>query len=167
MGDPSGTVFIVGFMGAGKTTVGRILARLLGWDFVDLDDLIVQAEGRSIPAIFAGEGEAYFRRVERGMLASLRGRTRLVVACGGGTYANDENRLLIDRMGRAVWLQVPLRQALARCASGGEERPLLKTEAEADALYRRRLTAYRSAGLHVDADGLTAEQVAERIAGML
>lgn len=167
MGDQPDTLFLVGFMGAGKSTVGRILARLLGWDFVDLDDLIVQAEGRGIPAIFSQEGETYFRRVERGILASLRGRTRLVVACGGGTYANDESRALIDRMGRTVWLQVPLRQALARCASGGEERPLLKTEAEAEALYRRRLSTYRSAALHVDADGLTAEEIAERIARML
>lgn len=167
MGEQPVTVFLVGFMGAGKTTVGRILARLLGWDFADLDDLIVQAEGRGIPDIFAREGETYFRRLERGILASLRGRTRLVVACGGGTYANEESRLLIDRMGRAVWIQVPLRQALARCASGGMERPLLQDEAQAEALYRRRLPSYRSAGLHVDADGLTAEEVAERIAGML
>jgi len=166
MGEHPGTVFLVGFMGAGKTTVGRILARLLGWDFVDLDEIIVTAEGRGIPAIFAQEGEAYFRRLERGVLASLRGRTRLVVACGGGTYANDESRLLIDRMGRAVWVQVPLHQALARCPPG-DERPLLKDEFQAEALYRRRLPAYRAAGLHVDADGLTAEEVAERIAGML
>ena len=166
MGEHPGTVFLVGFMGAGKTTVGRILARLLGWDFVDLDEIIVKAEGRGIPAIFAQDGETYFRRLERGVLATLRGRTRLVVACGGGTYANDESRLLIDRMGRAVWVQVPLHQALARCPPG-DERPLLQDEAQAEALYRRRLPAYRAAGLHVDADGLTAEEVAERIAGML
>jgi shikimate kinase len=166
MAEQPGTLFLVGFMGAGKTTVGRILARLLGWDFVDLDEIIVKAEGRGIPAIFAQEGETYFRRLERGVLASLRGRTRLVVACGGGTYANDESRLLIDRMGRAVWVQVPLHQALARCPPG-DERPLLQDESQAEALYRRRLPAYRAAGLHVDADGLTAEEVAERIAGML
>ena len=166
MGEHPGTVFLVGFMGAGKTTVGRILARLLGWDFVDLDEIIVKAEGRGIPAIFAQEGETYFRRLERGVLASFRGRTRLVVACGGGTYANDESRLLIDRMGRAVWVQVPLHQALARCPPG-DERRLLQDESQAEALYRRRLPAYRAAGLHVDADGLTAEEVAERIAGML
>ena len=133
---------------------------------MDLDELIVAADRRGIPEIFAQEGEAYFRRLERGILASLRGRTRLVVACGGGTYANEESRLLIDRMGRAAWIQVPLRQALGRCA-GGEGRPLLQDDAQAEALYRRRLPSYRAAGLHVDADGLTAEEVAERIAGLL
>ena len=166
MGERPGAVFLVGFMGAGKSSVGKVLARLIGWDFVDLDELIVASERRGIPEIFAREGEAYFRRVERGILASLRGRTRLIVACGGGTYENEESRLLIDRMGRAVWIQVPLRQALARC-TGGEERPLLKDDAQAEALYRRRLPTYRAAGLHVDADGLSAEEVAERIAGML
>lgn len=166
MGEQPGAVFLVGFMGAGKSTVGRILARLIGWDFVDLDELIVASERRGIPEIFAREGEAYFRRVERGILASLRGRARLIVACGGGTYENEESRLLIERMGRAVWIQVPLRQALARCA-GGEERPLLKDDALAEGLYRRRLPTYRAAGLHVDADGLSAEEVAERIAGLL
>jgi shikimate kinase len=69
-------------------------------------------------------------------------------------------------MGRAAWIQVPLRQALGRCA-GGEGRPLLQDDAQAEALYRRRLPSYRAAGLHVDADGLTAEEVAERIAGLL
>ena len=166
MGERPGAVFLVGFMGAGKSSVGKVLARLIGWDFVDLDELIVASERRGIPEIFAREGEAYFRRVERGILASLRGRTRLIVACGGGTYENEESRLLIDRMGRAVWIQVPLRQALARCA-GGEERPLLKDDAQAEALYRRRLPTYRAAGLHVDADGLSAAEVAERIAGLL
>ena len=166
MGEHPGAVFLVGFMGAGKSTVGKVLARLIGWDFVDLDELIVASERRGIPEIFAREGEAYFRRVERGILASLRGRTRLIVACGGGTYENEESRLLIDRMGRAVWIQVPLRQALARCA-GGEERPLLRDGAQAEALYRRRLPTYRAAGLHVDADGLSAAEVAERIAGLL
>lgn len=166
MGEQPGAVFLVGFMGAGKTTVGKILARLTGWDFVDLDELIVAADGRGIPQIFAQDGEAYFRRLEREALASLRGRTRLVVACGGGTYANEESRRLIDRLGRAVWIQVPLRQALRRC-EGGTGRPLLENESRAEALYRLRLPSYRAAGLHVDAEGLTAEEVAERIAGLL
>jgi len=166
MGDNAGVVFLVGFMGAGKTTVGGILARLLRWDFVDLDELIVAADRRAIPVIFAAEGEAYFRRLEREILASLRGRSRLVVACGGGTYANDESRRLIDRMGRVVWIQVPLPQALARCEAAAG-RPLLQGAAQADTLYRSRLPSYRAAGLHVDADGLSAEEVAERIAGLL
>jgi shikimate kinase len=159
-------IFLIGFMGAGKSTTGRALARLLAWDFIDLDDLIVDAERRSIPEIFRQEGEAYFRRVEVDLLKSLRGRSRLVVGCGGGTYAQAATRDLIDAMGRAVWLQVPLVQALARC-EGGPARPLLKDAAQAEALYVARLPAYRSAPLRVEVEGLTPEQVAERIMAIL
>src|SRR2546425_9986238 len=92
MSDNTGVVFLVGFMGAGKTTVGRILARLLRWDFVDLDEQIVAADRRAIAQIFAQEGEAYFRRLERGGLASLGSPARRGAACGGGAFANDPSR---------------------------------------------------------------------------
>src|SRR2546428_11556314 len=118
MSDNTGVVFLVGFMGAGKTTVGRILARLLRWDFVDLDERIVAADRRAIPQIFAQEGEAYFRRLEREVLASLGNSARLVVACGGGAYANDESRRLIHRMGRGGWVQLPPAPAPGRCEGG-------------------------------------------------
>jgi len=166
MGERPGVVFLVGFMGAGKTTVGRHLARLLAWDFVDLDERIVAGEGLEIPQIFATKGEAHFRRLEMEILASLRGRARVVVACGGGTYAQDDSRRIIDGLGRAVWIRLPLEVALSRC-SNDTGRPLLKSAAQADDLYRRRLPSYRAAPLHVDALGLSAEEVAERIAGLL
>ena len=161
-----GPVFLVGFMGAGKTTTGKALARLTGWDFVDLDELIVETEKTSIPEIFRRHGEPHFRRVEAAILASLRGRRKLVVACGGGTYAQDESRALIDAMGKAVWLRVPLSRALARCESG-PARPLLRDAVQAEALYRARLPAYRAAPLRIDVEGLAPEQVAERIAALL
>src|SRR5439155_5724404 len=145
MGERPDVVFLIGFMGAGKTTVGRHLARLLGWDFLDLDERIVANERLGIAQIFAVKGEAYFRRLELEILASLRGRSRLVVACGGGTYAHDESRRLIDRMGRVVWIQVPLPQALARCEAG-PGRPLLQGPTQAETLYRSRLPSYRAAG---------------------
>src|SRR5688572_14875139 len=166
MRGPRGPVFLVGFMGVGKTTVGRALARLLDWDFLDLDECIVAADGRGIAEIFAAEGERYFRRLEAGVLASLRGRDRIVVACGGGTYANDESRALIDRIGRAIWIQLPLGEALARCVPDSG-RPLLKSVAQAEALYRARLPAYRSAPVRVDATGLDVEAVAARISEKL
>ncbi len=166
MAEPRGPIFLVGFMGAGKTTTGRALARVLGWDFVDLDELIVETERRNIPEIFKDKGEVYFRRVEGEILESLRGRSRLVVACGGGTYAQDRTRALIDGMGRSVWLQVPLAQALARCEDA-PARPLLQDAPTAEALYRARLPAYRAASLRVDVEGLSPEQVAERIVALL
>ncbi|MCZ6696408.1 MAG: shikimate kinase [Acidobacteria bacterium] len=161
-----GPIFLIGFMGAGKTTTGRSLARLLGWDFIDLDEQIEGIEGRGIAEIFERDGEGYFRNAEASALASLRGRGRLIVACGGGSYAREETRALIDAMGRAVWLRLPLQVALARCRSGSS-RPLLGSVPEAETLYRSRLSSYRSAPLNVDAEGLSPEQVAERIAALL
>jgi len=166
MRDPRGLIFLVGFMGAGKTTTGRALARLLGWDFLDLDEAIEAAEQRTINRIFADDGERYFRRREADILATLRGRVRAVVACGGGTYAQEENRALIDSLGVAVWIHVPLAEALARCGSEGG-RPLFKDDAQAEALYASRLPSYRGARLRVEAAGLAPELIAERIAELL
>jgi len=166
MEEPRRPVFLVGFMGAGKSTIGRALARLLDWDFIDLDELIVRTERRNIPQIFAEEGEAYFRRLELQLLERLHGRTYLVVACGGGTYARDEGRALIDGIGRAVWLQVPLEEALERCEES-PARPLLRGAEHAEALYRERLPYYRSAPIRIDCGGLTPEVVAERLASLL
>ena len=166
MGERPVIVFLIGFMGAGKTTVGRHLARLLGWDFLDLDERIVAHERLGIAQIFAVKGEVHFRRLETEILASLAGRERLVVACGGGTYSHDESRRLIDRLGLAVWIRLSLEVALRRCA-GDTGRPLLKNESQAEDLYRRRLPSYRSAPAQVDAGGLSPEEVAERIAGLL
>ncbi len=160
MSERTTVLFLVGFMGAGKTTVGRHLARILGWDFVDLDEEIVSREHRDIARIFAEAGEAYFRHREIEILAALRGRAR------GGTYAQEDSRQLIDGTGTAVWIQVPLEVALRRCA-GAATRPLLQGESQAESLYRRRLPSYQSAPLRVDGLGLSAEAIAERIARML
>jgi len=159
-------VFLVGFMGSGKTTIGRALARLLGWDFVDLDERIVETEGRGIAAILRDAGEPFFRDLEGRLLASLAGRARIVVACGGGTYAHPPSRALIDAMGAAIWLQIPLHLALARCEAG-PVRPLLSGAEQAEALYRRRLPSYSAAPVHVPVEGLTPEEAAERIAARL
>jgi shikimate kinase len=159
-------VFLVGFMGAGKSTAGAALARLIGWEFLDLDDLIVAEDGRTILRIFEESGEAYFRGLERRLISGLRDRERIVVACGGGTYVPEASRALIDAIGRAVWIEVPLEEAIARCG-GGPARPLLRDRSQAEALYRSRLPAYRLAPIRVDGAGLGPGDVAERIAGRL
>jgi len=166
MAEGRDTVFLVGFMGAGKSTVGRALADLLGRVFVDLDERIVALEGRPIVAILEESGERYFRERERAILAGLERRPPPVVACGGGTYAHGPSRRVIDAAGVAVWLQVPLEAALARCGAGAD-RPLLRGPEQARALYHARLPSYRSAPLHVDVEGLTPEEAAERIAALL
>lgn len=163
---PDRPVFLIGFMGANKTTTGKTLARLLGWDFLDLDEAIEAAEGRSIARIFTESGEPHFRERERSILAGLDGRERLVVACGGGTYAHPPSAVVIDRLGTAVWLEAPLGLCLRR-AAGGPPRPLLKGPRQAESLYRARLPRYRSAPLRIDVEPLTPEAAAERIAALV
>ena len=159
-------IFLVGFMGVGKTTIGRALARLLASEFVDLDERIVAADGRPIVRILEESGEPLFRDLESRILAGLPRDRAIVVACGGGTYAHAPSRSLIDAAGTAVWLQLPIEVAIARCGAG-EGRPLFRDPDQARSLYAARLVAYRTARLHVDVEGLTPDEAAARIAGRL
>src|SRR5262249_48749525 len=101
-------IYLVGFMACGKTTTSRMLAAKLGWRAEDIDDLIEARERRTIAEIFARQGEPYFRAVERDLLALLRPMREVVVATGGGTFSDPENRAAINRDGISVWLDVPL-----------------------------------------------------------
>jgi len=155
-------IYLVGFMGAGKTTVGGELAALLGRQFVDLDEAICRKLGRTIPEVFRDEGEPYFRRVEREILISLTALPGLVVATGGGTYVAEENRVLVEAAGWSVWLQVSLVEAMRR-SEGGAGRPLWGGRGEIEALYRHRQEFYRCARLRVDTEGVPVARVAGEI----
>ena len=166
MPERDGPIFLVGFMGAGKSVTGEVLALRLGWDFIDLDQLVVETERRSIAEVFAQDGEEGFRLAELRALDALQGRRRLVVACGGGTYALPEGRRRIDVMGRAVWIDVPLRLSVERCISG-PVRPLLQNDAQVESLYRARLPAYRRAPYRIEAANATPEEIAGRVIALL
>src|SRR5579859_5063149 len=113
------TVALVGFMGAGKTTVGQELARRLNWRFADLDQLIESREGRTIPQIFQAEGEAGFRALEHGVLAeslAVPGSGSTVLALGGGAFVVEKVRALLrERQVPAVWLDAPAEELFRRC----------------------------------------------------
>ena len=144
-----GTIFLVGFMGSGKTTVGRLLAQRMAWKFADLDALIEEAEGRSIAEIFSTVGESAFRRREQEILRRLilempdaGGR---VVALGGGTFAQPLNlQLLESAQAVTIWLECPIELLLMRCALMAN-RPLFRDEASFRRLYEERLPYYRQA----------------------
>lgn len=159
-------LILVGFMGSGKSTVGRELAQGLGWHFADLDDRIEAAAGRPIEAIFRERGEADFRELERRELLQLLGESRsrrTVVALGGGTFAQPQNQETIRACsGCTVFLEVPLEELLQRCA-GMSNRPLFRDEASFRALYEYRLGYYRQAAVTVQAGGAEPGAISERV----
>ncbi|MDX1500928.1 MAG: shikimate kinase [Thermoanaerobaculia bacterium] len=139
-------IYLIGFMGAGKTTAGRRLARRLGLAFVDLDAEIEAEAGRSVAEIFAAEGEAGFRERERRALGRVAAGPEAVVATGGGLPLSPANRDLMRATGVTVWLDPGVETAITRLAGApGRERPLFADAEEARRLYRRRTPAYRTA----------------------
>jgi shikimate kinase len=155
-------IYLVGFMAAGKTTVARILAERLGWRAEDIDELIEARERRTVAEIFARSGESYFRSIEREILRLLLPLRHCVVATGGGTFMDPENRAAIVMDGVSVWLDVPLEELVARMPADGR-RPLAADRAQMERLFAARQVAYANAQLRVDARGVHPEAIAERI----
>ncbi len=146
-------IYLVGFMGAGKTTVARALGRRLGWPVEDIDARIEARERRTVATIFAQSGEAYFRQQERQALSELLPRRQIVVATGGGTFAEPDNRALMLADGAVAWIDVPLARVLERVPADGR-RPLAADRAQMEQLYARRRITYAEA--HVRLDGTEA-----------
>lgn len=165
-------VVITGFMGAGKTTVGRALARLLGETFVDLDDAVRELEGRGPRELIDEEGEAYFREAEtRALRGVLEGGAARVVATGGGAWTIARNRSLVAAHGcLSVWLDAPFDLCLRRIEDEGgrDARPFARDSTRAASLYEERLAAYRQAELRVPvAPEAGADELAAEIADAL
>ena len=155
-------IYLVGFMAAGKTTVARSLAERLGWRAEDIDELIEARERRTVADIFARGGEPYFRTLERDILRLLLPLRHVVVATGGGTFMDPDNRVAINMDGVSVWLDVPLDELVARLPADGR-RPLAADRAQMERLYAVRQAAYDNAQIRIDARGAHPEAVAERI----
>ena len=163
------TVALVGLMGAGKTTIGRRLAAALGVRFVDADEEIVRAAGRSIEDIFAEQGEIEFRRGERRVIARLLSEPPHVLATGGGAFIDPTTRALMRERATTIWLRAPL-EVLMRRVGRRSDRPLLK-EDDPEAVMRRlmevRYPIYAEADLTVDsANGPHNAAVADVLAAL-
>lgn len=159
-------IYLVGFMGAGKTTVAAALARRLDWRAEDIDARIERRERRDIPTIFRQQGEAYFRGLEREELAALVPDRGVIVATGGGTMADPLNREIMLRDGAVIWLDAPLATVLARVPTDGR-RPLASDRAEMERLYTHRLAAYSQAHVRVDVARGSVEDLVDRIVDWL
>ena len=155
-------VYLVGFMASGKTTVARALAARVGWRSEDIDELVVARERSSIAQIFARQGEPYFRQVEREMLRVLQPLRQVVIATGGGTFSDPENRSAINMDGLSIWLDVPLSVLIPRIPRDGS-RPLAANLADLERLYAARAEAYEHAHVRVAAGLLPVAAVVERI----
>jgi shikimate kinase len=159
-------IYLTGFMGSGKSTVGLLLAGRLGVPFVDLDTEIERQAGMTVREIFEIHGEAVFRQREHEALRATLEAPDVVVATGGGTMVFEGNFRLMQANGLSVWLNPAFATIVARIgALGKSDRPLFRDEAQALALYKERLPAYRRADLTVDtATGERPEEIAARIA---
>jgi shikimate kinase len=159
-------IVLVGFMGAGKSTIGAILAKRLGYGFEDMDRRIERRAGQTIAEIFRSEGEEAFRERERQEAEALSRLPGRVVAAGGGAFARPETRALLQEGALTVWLHCDLDRILARVRPDGS-RPLAVNRDIMRALLAEREPAYREANVTVEASAGTPREVAERIAELI
>jgi len=162
------TVILVGFMGAGKTSVGRALSQRLGWPFEDLDDRIQRREGKSIEQIFRESGEAEFRRAETEALRELLGElgsSFRVVALGGGAFVQPANVALLEEAEvDSVFLDAPVDELLRRCEAEAKERPLRQSPEQFCELYEKRRRSYMKAAIRIETSGKDVDTVAAEVA---
>jgi shikimate kinase len=155
-------LYLVGFMGAGKSTIGARVAELLQWSFIDLDTRIEERVGETIRELFRREGEGYFRALEREELRRVCREREVVVALGGGAFCNAENQAIIRTTGASVYLEASADVLFARCTTT-QVRPLFTTREAMTELLERRRPMYEMANLRLDVTGLTIDEAAERI----
>lgn len=160
-------IFLIGFMGTGKSTIGQRLAAELGYELHDIDEAVVTREGRTIPEIFAEEGEAYFRRVESEALAELAERPLAVITTGGGAVLAVANRELMASRGVTVCLRATVDEIVRRVGND-PNRPLLRAEQDGlrervERLLRERDGLYDFAELHIDTTGKDVREITAEI----
>jgi shikimate kinase len=155
-------IYLVGFMAAGKTTVARAVADRLGWQAEDVDELIEARERRTVSDIFSRNGEPYFRALERDILRLLLPLRHVVVATGGGTFVDPENRAAINMDGLSIWLDVPFEAVIARVPADGR-RPLAADRQQMEHLFSTRQAVYSMAHVRIPVGSAAAEDVAEQI----
>jgi shikimate kinase len=158
-------IYLIGFMGTGKTAAGKELAQKKKWRFVDLDELIELKEKRSIPDIFSCDGEPYFRRIEKRVLKEVAAEKKFVVACGGGIVLDKDNIRIMKETGIIICLTANLEVILKR-TSGCLHRPLLnvaRPKEQIELLLKLRAPYYAQADITIDTSKICVKEVVDRI----
>ena len=159
-------IYLVGFMGAGKSTLAEALGTRMSWRVEDVDTLVEQRERLTVADIFSKRGESHFRMLERAVLTDLLPMRHVIIATGGGTFADGENRTLINRDGISIWLDVSLKKVIERLPIDGR-RPLATDRSEMERLFDVRQSAYRHAHMRLDAECASITELVERVVDSL
>jgi shikimate kinase len=164
-------IFLVGFMGSGKTSTGKELSKILGFHFWDMDSWIEEKNGKKIPEIFQEHGEGFFRRQEEEAIQWLGGKSNFVVSTGGGSWINKTIREQFSKMGWCIWLKVSPEVMLQRVSSHPGQRPLLMKSKDLspslEKLLKERIPFYSLAQNSVETDGKSPKEVAIEIVEVL
>ncbi|MBI2297580.1 MAG: AAA family ATPase [Armatimonadetes bacterium] len=174
MSEVTGNIALIGFMAAGKTTVGQALAARLGYTYLDTDELIVDFAAKSIPEVCAEQGEEGFRRIERAAVRAAAERERIVIACGGGVPQEECNVAVLRGHGRVVYLRLTPETATERILADGRGRPMIddhvgertpeRVLARVRELLERRTPAYLAAAdVVIDVDGRTVDELVDAV----
>jgi shikimate kinase len=156
-------IYLLGFMGSGKSTVGALVAQALSWPFIDLDVTIEAGQGQSIREIFENAGEPFFRGIEHAALTEASKTEPAVIALGGGTFVQEANiKFIRERGGTTIWLDSPLEDLVQRC-EGIQNRPLFRDRNSFQQLLQQRLPYYQMAEYRVSTEGRAPQEVKEQI----
>lgn len=170
-------IFLIGFMTAGKSTIGKILANTIGWDFIDLDQEIERLEGKSVIRIFKENGESYFRKIESDVLKQYSSEKNYVIALGGGTVENPENFELISSKGIVIYLEISPKEAFRRLKFK-RNRPVLYNDSNEEVddeellkrinnIFERRIYIYQKAHIKISTDRMRVGKTVDKIVTIL
>lgn len=169
-------IYLTGFMGSGKSTIGPILANTLGWDFYDLDRVIEEKTGKKIKEIFNEDGEQFFRQIETETLRDLSFKDKVIISLGGGTIVNRENIKILKNTGKLIYLKMSMEAALGRLKHK-RDRPALKNDAEdfseedlintISGLMEARAEYYEQADFSIDTDKSTVGKTVDKIVQLI
>jgi shikimate kinase len=166
-------IYLIGFMGSGKSSTGRKIASSMQWSFADTDKIVEEQEGSTVPELFEQKGEDYFRKAETRALRTLSERLKTVIACGGGTPCSAENMEIMKSTGVTVYLKMPAGALASRLLKSRKKRPLLRGTGETDMTERvrelldRRTGWYEQADIVLDGMNDSVEQMTTAITGLV